>query len=400
MPLQVTPKWKAVWSRLFGVAFIRVIDKTGILPVFYVEDLEETACKGAKGFHLPISRRLSFMSIILWEAVAEPSERFPSCHCSAIVELDNGDLLVGYYAGSGEARPDAAFVAARRLAGGDGFGPLQVVADSKDKPEGNGVLFQNRRGRVLLIYNVMHGRLDGPHGPGVRWRTCDLRMKTSDDQGATWSDVVMIDEQWGNVPRCKPVRLGSGEILFGTEHEGHSLFWISGDEGATWKKAGSIPGEPNQHPAIIQRTDGSLLALLRPAGGQRCVLQSTSHNGGRCWSVAERTDLPSPFAALDAVKLSDGRVALAWNSNPDARNPLTLALSEDDGRTWPHRRNLVTGAGQFHYPALIQSRDGLLHVAFTNNRKTIDHIALSPEWIAGGGEDLPAWDGSGKRKKQ
>ena len=125
------------------------------------------------------------MSIHLWEAVVEPEPPFVSCHCSVLLELDTGDLLVGYYAGSGEARPDAAWVLARRAVGAAGFGPLQVVADTPGKPEGNGILFQNAQGQMLLIYGTMHGKLDGPHGPGVRWRTCDLRMKTSDDRGET-----------------------------------------------------------------------------------------------------------------------------------------------------------------------------------------------------------------------
>ncbi|MGA1197005.1 MAG: hypothetical protein ACO36I_10975 [Candidatus Latescibacterota bacterium] len=70
------------------------------------------------------------MAIELWEEVAPPSERFPSCHCSVITELDNGDLLVGYYAGTGEARPDAAWVIARRVSGRDQFDPLETGADS------------------------------------------------------------------------------------------------------------------------------------------------------------------------------------------------------------------------------------------------------------------------------
>ena len=341
---------------------------------------------------------MSGEDVLIWEAVAEPTERFSSCHCSVVLELDNGDLLVGYYAGSGEARPDAAWVLARRKAGADAFGPLQVVADTPGKPEGNGILFQNREGAVLVVYGTMHGKLDGPPGPGVRWVTCDLRMKASGDRGASWSEVRMIEEDLGHVPRCKPIRLRSGEIIFGTEYRGgHSRLWISGDEGATWEMAGPIAGERNQHPSLIEREDGSILALLRPAGGQHCVLQSVSTDGGRTWSPAERTALTSPFAALDAVRLADGRVALAWNRNPDARNPLTLALSEDGGRTWPYVRDLLTGEGQFHYPALIQTGDGLLHLTFTNNRKTIDHMALPPEWIAGKGDVLRPWDGSGKR---
>ena len=329
----------------------------------------------------------------LWEAVAEPEPPLVSCHCSVITELDNGDVLVGYYAGAGEARPDAAWVFARRTKKSTGFEPLQVVANSQGKPEGNGIAFQNAQGDVVLLYNTMQGRLDGPHGPGVRWRTCDLRKRISHDRGQTWSDVEMIDAEWGHVPRCKPIRLRSGIILFGTEYDdGNSRIWQSEDEGKTWQVIGKIQGEQNQHPTLLERTDGSILALLRPCGGQGCILQSESFDEGATWSPAQRTDLASPFAALDAVKLADGRFVVAWNSNPEARNPLTLALSEDEGKTWSHRRDLVIGEGSFHYPAIIQTNDGVLHVSFTNNRQWIDHIALSVEWIEGKGNELLPWN--------
>ena len=317
-----------------------------------------------------------------------------------MLELDNRDLLVGFYAGSGEARPDAAWVIARKSLGDSEFGPLLTVADSIAKPEGNGILFQDKAGRVGVVYNTMHGRLEGPHGPGVRWPTCDLRMKTSTDRGRIWSDVQMIDGRWGHVPRCKPIRMPSENLIFGTEYpDGHSKFLVSEDDGSNWRVVGSILGEKNQHPALMVRRDGSVLALLRPSGSQGCVLQSESHDGGETWSDAVPTELASPFAALDAVKLADGRFAVAWNSNPDGRNPLTLALSEDEGRTWPIRRDLVTGQGSFHYPAMIQGLDGILHVSFTNNRETIDHIALEARWIEGYGEALPAWDGSEKDRR-
>ena len=339
------------------------------------------------------------MSIDIWEAVAEPEAPFVSCHCSVIQELDKGDIIVGYYAGSGEARPDAAWVLARRSPGSRGFGQLRVVANTPGKPEGNGVLHQTEHGRLLLIYGTMHGKLDGPPGPGVRWETCDLRMKTSDDRGETWSDVIMINSEQGHVPRCKPIRLSSGDLVFGTQYkDGYSRVWKSGDDGGSWLEVARIPGQKNLHPTLIERSDGTLLALLRPAGGQRCILQSTSADYGVTWEPAEQTGLDSPSAAIDAVRLADGRVALAWNHSLEHRNPLTLALSEDAGRTWPHIRDLITGEGQFHYPAMIQARDGRLHVSFTNNRRTIDHVALTPEWIEGQGEDLRPWDASGKRQ--
>ena len=59
-------------------------------------------------------RDLSGLSLNQEAWLAEPSERYPSCHCSVIAELDNAEILVGYYAGSGEAKPDAAWVLARK----------------------------------------------------------------------------------------------------------------------------------------------------------------------------------------------------------------------------------------------------------------------------------------------
>ncbi|HIM11721.1 TPA: exo-alpha-sialidase [Candidatus Poribacteria bacterium] len=339
------------------------------------------------------------MSISVWESVAEPTSRYPECHCSAILELSNGDLIVGYYAGEGEARPNAAWVLAKRRRDAGGFDQLVSVADTPGKPEGNGVLFQVNDGTILLIYGTMHGKLEGTHGPGVRWVTCDLRLKRSYDSGETWSGVEIIEENWGHVPRCKPIRLDNGEILFGTEFTSwHSQIWKSTDEGKTWSVCGNIPGEQNQHPSLIQRNDGSILALIRPSGKNPNVLKSVSHDCGRTWSETEVTQNHCPYAALDAVKLEDGRIAMIWNDNPEKRNPLTIGLSEDGGETWKYKRDIISGEGSFHYPAIIQSRDRLIHATFTNNRATIDHVVLTPDWIEGEGNALPNWEGIGMKR--
>lgn len=334
------------------------------------------------------------MSILLWEVVAEPTERYPSCHCSVLTELENGDLLVGYYAGEGEARPDAAWVLARRRPDAPHFEPLTCVADTLGKPEGNGILFQSHSEVVLLIYGTMHGKLDGKAGPGVRWVTCDLRLKRSEDSGHTWSDAEMIEEDFGHVPRCKPVRLQNDEILFGTEFiTWHSQIWGSTDDGKTWCIRGFIPGEQNQHPSLIQRDDGSILALIRPSGQHPNVLRSVSHDNGYTWSEVEITENHCPYAALDAILLQDGRIVMVWNDHPKHRNPLTLGLSQDGGKTWSHKRDLIRGEGSFHYPAIIQTNDGLIHLTFTNNRQMIDHVVLTPEWIEGDGDSGVFQDG-------
>jgi predicted neuraminidase len=123
--------------------------------------------------------------------------------------------------------------------------------------------------------------------------------------------------------------------------------------------------------------------MLRPSLFKR-IGKAVSHDRGRTWSDAVNTDIPNPGAAIDMVKLQDGRVVLVFNDNWNSRNPLTLAISEDDGETWPHKRDLVTGEGSFAYPAIIHDNRGLLHVTYTNNRIHIDHVVLEPDWIMGG----------------
>jgi predicted neuraminidase len=320
---------------------------------------------------------------LLREHINQPTERFPRCHCSTIVELPSGDLLTAWYAGSGEAKRDVAVVSSRREKGAGSWGEMKVISDTPGKPEGNCVLFVAPDGVLWVFFAVMHGKLDGPYGPGVRWVTCDLRAKTSTDEGRTWSETRIIREELGMVARCKPIVLDNGDIIMGFEHkQGFSYFMISPDDGRTWQWTGPLRGVPNEHPTLIQRENGDILAMLRPSFFKR-IARAVSHDRGRTWEHAVNTEFPNPGAAIDMVKLEDGRVVLVFNDSWRGRNPLTLAMSEDEGETWPHKRDLVTGEGSFAYPAIIQDAEGLLHVTYTNNRVHIDHVVVEPDWIKG-----------------
>jgi predicted neuraminidase len=302
-----------------------------------------------------------------------------------VVELPNGELLSAWYAGEDEARPDAAVVIARKAPGGGWSRPPQIVADTPGKPEGNAVLWVNRRGRVQLFYGTMHGKLDGPPGPGVRWDTVDQKMKLSYDLGHTWGEDLMLREEWGCVFRTKPLNLQNGDTIIGVEYRtNHSLFLISEDDGDTWWYTGEVRGVPNQHPTMIQRSDGSILALLRPAGPWHRIGRTVSYDNGRTWERAVHTKLPNPGAAIDMVRLDDGRVILAHNPLKRGRNALALALSEDEGETFPVTRDLEREErGEFSYPAIIQDRSGRVHVTYTHMRTRIKHVCLTPDWVYG-----------------
>ena len=300
------------------------------------------------------------------------------CHGSTIVELGNGDLLAAWYEGSYETASDVVIAGARRPAGGQAWGAVEVLAQTPGRSEGNPVLFVAPDGILWLFYATMYG---------PTWDMCKLKYKTSPDNGRTWSNPVVLRDELGWLYRNKAIVLRSGRIVLPIYDEVHlhSLMLLSDDNGNTWTPSGPILSSPsNIHPTVVELSDGSLLAYMRYfasgmghiAVGQGHIWQATSRDGGQTWTRAAATDLKNPNSGIDLVRTRTGSLVLAYNDSFTLRTPLNLALSTDEGKTWPHQRILESNAGNFAYPWLIQTRDGLLHVTYSYNYQTIKHVVL------------------------
>jgi predicted neuraminidase len=80
------------------------------------------------------------------------------------------------------------------------------------------------------------------------------------------------------------------------------------------------------------------------------------------------------------VTMSDGRHLLVYNpvrGSWAARTPLHAAVS-DDGKTWKLALVLENGPGEYSYPSVMQTGDGLVHVVYTYRRQSIKHVVLDP----------------------
>jgi predicted neuraminidase len=262
------------------------------------------------------------------------------------------------------------------------------VADVPDVPLWNPVLFRDRANGLWLFYKV---------GPTIAaWTGACLR---SVDGGRAWSGPHYLPAGLLGPTKNKPITLSSGDILCGSSTETWSAWscWVevSDDGGAGWQRFGPISveddrGEPRVLPedfaGVIQPTvweyaPGRLKMLMRSTARVGRICQATSDDNGRTWTRAVPTDLPNPNSGVDAARLGDGRVALAYNPTGQGRTPLAIALSEDNGVTWPHARVLEAGSGEFSYPSIIQTADALVHLTYTHRRTSIWHAVLSPEWV-------------------
>jgi predicted neuraminidase len=88
--------------------------------------------------------------------------------------------------------------------------------------------------------------------------------------------------------------------------------------------------------------------------------------------------LPNPNSGIDAVTLADGRHLLVYNHTARGRTPLNVAVSAD-GKAWQAAAVLEGEPGEYSYPAVIQTADGLVHVAYTWKRRRVKHVVLDPK---------------------
>jgi len=235
----------------------------------------------------------------------------------------------------------------------------------------------------MLFYKV------GP-SPSKWWGM----VMTSGDDGRTWSPPRRLGE--GPIgPLCgpvknKPIQLADGAILCpsSTESDGWRVhFEVTRDLGKTWEVIGPINDGKEFaaiQPALLVHPQGRLQALCRSQ--QDVITQAWSDDNGRTWGPMTATALPNPSSGIDAITLTDGRHLLVYNHTtrnqpfPAARQMLNVALSQD-GKEWQPVLILECAEGQYSYPAVIQTSDGLVHITYTFNRETIKHVVLDPSMI-------------------
>ena len=118
-----------------------------------------------------------------------------------------------------------------------------------------------------------------------------------------------------------------------------------------------------------------------------------STDSAESWSIPRDASLPNPGAGFDGVTLRNGQWLLVYNDTEAGRHRLALALSEDEGQSWPwvrHLENDTRGeeATQSHYPAIIEGDDGRIHIVYSyhhrdqpEDAKTIKYVSLDAAWV-------------------
>ncbi|WP_216700982.1 sialidase family protein [Priestia filamentosa] len=357
-------------------------------------------------------------------------------HAANLLVLDNGDLLCTWFAGTQEGIPDIHIYISRLKKGESSWSKAVKVSDDPTRSEQNPVLFKAPDEKIWLLYTAQKsGNQD----------TAVVRYRISEDNGHSFGPIKTLFDQAGTFIRQPIVVLDNGEWLLPvfychttkgrkwTGHKDTSAVKISKDEGKTWEEF-EVPNSTGcVHMNIEKLDNGTLLALFRSRWADYIYI-SYSADSGRTWSEPKPTELPNNNSSIQFTKLANGHLALVFN-NMNAENcterraslyddiedeeseenvvtevvedsgereafwgapraPMTVAVSEDNGVTWPFVKDIEVGDGyamtnnskdklnrEYSYPSIKQGRDGNLHIAFTYFRQTIKYVQLTEEEI-------------------
>ncbi len=366
-------------------------------------------------------------------------------HAANLMTLGNGDLGCVWFGGTQEGVPDICVWFSRLTRGSDTWSAPVQLSDDQTRSEQNPVLFPTPTGELWLLFTSQHaGNQD----------TAEVRSRVSTDDGVTWGPVQTLfpaTDRGGVFVRQPVVVLPTGRWLLPIFHcvtvpgrrwvgdADTSAVMISDDAGGTWREVAVPESTGCVHMSVVPVGD-RLTAFFRSRWAD-AVYQSWSDDDGETWTAPAPTELPNNNSSIQATALSDGRLAMVLNpvragvdtprrlslydeiddegladtqshveeapAEDDSggqravwgtpRAPMTLALSADDGRTWPMRRDLETGDGycltnnsreglnrELSYPSVHQTPDGMLHVAFTYHRRAIQYVTVDPSWVEAG----------------
>jgi len=327
-----------------------------------------------------------------------------SSHAANLLSLPNGDLLLTYYAGIYERGSGESIVLSRLPKGASKWTEPVVVSYHADWANQNPLLFLAPDGTVWLFHTTQRGGHD---------QTKDLVYSLkSTDQGHTWSEPVTVFTQPGLYTR-QPVVVFHSQWLFPVYHSAggsitsnaqkdHSYVEISKDSGTTWRECDVPSSDGFVQMNIIPTSSDHLIAFFRSRYAD--WIYTSESSDGCAWTAPLATQLPNNNASIQATRLKNGHLLMIFNNtqaqlkpehaDTSSRRILSIAISEDNGKTWPWIRDLENRSisqpilpledAEYSYPSVTQSPDGMIQVAYTFRRETIKHMTFTEDWIRHG----------------
>ncbi len=329
-------------------------------------------------------------------------------HCPDITALPNGDLFATWYSTNTEKGRELTVLAARYRKGSNQWDAPDLFYKVPDRNmHTTSIWWDKRNSRIYHFQGV---------GVSYGWGDLALFMRISEDNCRTWSKPHWINQEHGlrNMPIAGVIKTTDGSIIVPCDAvaggNGGSSIHISKDDGISWFDPGAEAPHPTFeegasggniagiHAGVVELKDGCLLALGRGDNINGRMPVSISDDMGTTWHYSA-----SPFPPISSgqrlvlMRLNEGPLLFVSFTGPHKNDNgmeftdnngkvfrgygLYAALSFDEGKTWPIKKLLTPGTGEFDggahtrifktnaehaenrgYLAATQSPDNMIHL--------------------------------------
>ena len=284
--------------------------------------------------------------------------QYPRQSEASVLELTDGRLLMTWIEFSVAADNGLSHIATMLSSdGGAAWGGRRILVTPRegDLNVFSPNLLRLTDGRILFVffyYQTLHSNVVPSSSAFAR---------CSSDEGVTFSEprAVWADEPWTfashvlkRLPTGRlllPVTRQTGRVWSPTDHEIVGCM-TSDDDGETWQQPESwvdLPMRGVSEPHVEELRDGRVLMVLRTQLGS--IFHAFSSDAGATWSKPQTTGLRAPESCPELTRLPEtGDMLLIWDRgvyDPERnhygkRTPLSVAVSQDDGRTWSHIKDI------------------------------------------------------------
>lgn len=313
--------------------------------------------------------------------VKEPEDKavpfYPHNHQPAITWCENGDLLAIWFSTEEEKGREMVVLSSRLKAGSNEWEKARLFYHVPDRNLTGSALYHDKEGTVYHINGVEQAG---------RWRNLILTLRTSKDNGQTWTQPRII----------APEHTMRHQVIAGTfktregwlvqpcdatpSAAGGTAVHISKDNGETWTDPWD--GQPSEyveggkgttiagiHAGVVQLKDGRLMAFgrknnIKDKDGRDRMPMSVSDDMGKTWTYSASEFPPlEGHQRLVLTRLNEGPLLFVSFTEHPYRTPasergllftdaegnsfkgygLYAAVSFDEGKTWPVKRLITDG---------------------------------------------------------
>lgn len=284
-------------------------------------------------------------------------------HCPSVTVCPNGDLLAIWFTTVMERGREMVIAGARLRHGRPEWDEPDVFFHVSDRNLTGSALWWDGANTLYHVNGL---------GVGDDYKNLALILRTSEDNGATWTAPRLIGPEFQ--PRHQVIdtlwRTSRGELVLACDSssnpKGGTAVHVSVDHGLTWTDPGEGAPQPvftegstgawiaGIHAGMVELKDGSWLALGRNDSIRGRMPASVSTDRGRTWRYAATEFEPIDGAQrLELMRLREGPLLLVSFAKQlplrDAAgvaftgHGMFAAVSFDDGKTWPLKKLITPG---------------------------------------------------------